>query len=179
MLLRIERNFIETVTHSTLLRIERDFIKTIQRIERQPVSVFMTNKTEKYVKKKDAEQLRRYTVSTRMNQSEIEQLDFLRGSQSRGNYIRTVFFGDNRLKVVPEINQQVYKHINQTTANLNQIAHHLNKHGIENSDVEEIRAALNEVKLQAIGLKLVSETAEKDDEDEPIELDDPHLNADF
>lgn len=138
----------------------------------------MDDKTEKYVTKEDADQLRKYTVSTRMNQSEIERLDFLRGSQSRGNYIRTVFFGDNRLKVVPEINQKTYKHITQTTANLSQIAHHLNKHGLESSEIEEIRAALNEVKRQAIGFTSVSPTAEKDDEDEPDDIDDPELNAD-
>ena len=139
----------------------------------------MTKKI-KYVKKDGAEELRKYTVSTRMNEAEIKKLDFLRGSQSRGNYIRTVFFGDSRLKAVPEINIKLYRHINQTTANLNQLAKHFNKYGLDTELIEQTRETLNELRrLATTGVTLVKKNAVQDEQDEAESDPEPDLNKDF
>lgn len=127
------------------------------------------NKKQKYVTKKGADELRKYSVSVRMNQFEIDRLDYLRGDISRGNYVRTIFFGDQRQKIVPEINVATRRQLIRTLSNLNQIAHHLNAKGSDSLAVDDVKAALTDVCNALYAVTFVDTNDAEDDEDESQE----------
>ncbi|MGQ7019987.1 plasmid mobilization protein [Vibrio cholerae] len=77
----------------------------------------------------DAKDKRTHTVSVRLNEAELEQLDSERAERKmqRGAYLRSAFL--NQVPpVVPEINRQAWFELSKAAANLNQIAKALN-HG--------------------------------------------------
>ena len=76
----------------------------------------------------DAADKRGHTVSVRLNGAELEKLDAQRGAvqMQRGEYLRAAAL--HRLPpTIPEINRKAWGELSRTTANLNQIARHLNE----------------------------------------------------
>lgn len=94
---------------------------------------------------------RNHCVSTRLNLSELDQLDRQRGQMARGEYLRAAAL-DVLPPAIPAINQEAWVHLSRAAGNLNQLARALN----QNSDVshDEIIQALKEFRAALVGAKL-------------------------
>ena len=89
----------------------------------------------------DAADKRGHTVSVRLNGGELEKLDAQRSAvqMQRGEYLRAAAL--HRLPpTIPEMNRKAWSELSRATANLNQIARHLNE-GLR-GDGERIGQAL-------------------------------------
>lgn len=93
---------------------------------------------------------RGHTVSTRLNDAELERLDSLRTPvrMQRGEYLRAAAL-DRLPPVIPEINREAWIALSRSAANLNQISARLNAHDLVG--VEEIRAALADFRRSLLG----------------------------
>lgn len=83
---------------------------------------------------------RTHTVSTRFNKAELYELDRLSTSVGlrRGEYLRLTAF-QSLPPTIPELNKGAWLELSKAASNLNQVAHQLNKKGIDvDVDVEEI-----------------------------------------
>ncbi|RCV86039.1 plasmid mobilization relaxosome protein MobC [Vreelandella rituensis] len=91
------------------------------------------------------EQKRTHTVSTRFNKAELHELDRLSISVGlrRGEYLRLAAF-QALPPTIPELNKSAWFELSKAASNLNQIAHQLNKKGVEvDVDIEEISNMLS------------------------------------
>lgn len=77
----------------------------------------------------DAKALRTHTVSVRLNQAELAQLDSFCSERKlqRGKYLRLAFM-EKLPPSIPSINQQTWLELSNAASNLNQVARYLN-HG--------------------------------------------------
>jgi hypothetical protein len=84
---------------------------------------------------------REHTVSTRLNDAELERLDSLRApvQMQRGEYLRAAAL-DRLPPMIPAINREAWVALSRSAANLNQISARLNAR--DQVGVEEIRAVL-------------------------------------
>lgn len=85
------------------------------------------------------------TVSTRFNKAELYELDRLSTSVGlrRGEYLRLTAF-QTLPPTIPELNKGAWLELSKASANLNQVARHLNKEGFETGvDVEEVSNMLS------------------------------------
>lgn len=91
----------------------------------------MTDKTQKKHKRGpkllDPKDKRTHTVSVRMNEAELDNLDALRAPRKlqRGAYMRAAFL-ESLPPSVPELNKVAWLELSKSAANLNQIAKALN-----------------------------------------------------
>ena len=101
----------------------------------------------------DAADKRGHTVSVRLNDAELAQLDSQRGTvqMQRGEYLRAAAL--HRLPpTLPELNREAWAALARTAANLNQIAHRLNAG--DALPLTEVREALDALRSDLIGAKL-------------------------
>lgn len=93
---------------------------------------------------------RTHTVSVRLNDAEIAQLDAARGGHQRGEWLR--MSGLDRLPPnIPELNRQVRSELSRAASNLNQIAKAINSKNAP--AVEAIRLQILEFRAALIGAK--------------------------
>ena len=88
-------------------------------------------------------------VSVRLNESEIELVDFARGRLQRGEFLRVAAI-DELPKVIPEINREAYSELSKLASNLNQVAKALNSN--ESIESIECSALLKKLRNLLIGL---------------------------
>lgn len=95
---------------------------------------------------------RGHTVSVRLNVEELAQVDERRATlnMQRGEYLRTAALYALP-PVIPELNKTAWVELSRVGGNLNQIAHRLNAG--DALPIEEIRAALGELRRALIGAK--------------------------
>lgn len=96
----------------------------------------------------EADEVRRFVVKVRFNPAELAVLDTARGRFSRAEVLRFLLL--NKMPpAVPPINRDAWIDLARTSANLNQIAHHLNAG--ESVDVVQVLAALQSFRDTLIG----------------------------
>lgn len=91
------------------------------------------------------EKKRKHTVSTRFNKDELSELDRLSTSVGlrRGEYLRVAAF-QALPPTIPELNKDAWLELSRAAANLNQIAHQLNRKGVEvDVDLKEVENILS------------------------------------
>ena len=106
----------------------------------------------KYRNRKDDEDKRTVTVSTRLTPAETVRLDNLRGKVQRGTYLRLILT-DNVPPYIPAINRQAYAELSRLSSNLNQIARAFNAAGIIPEDIADIQSLIAELRLSLIKLR--------------------------
>lgn len=94
---------------------------------------------------------RTHCVSVRLNGYELQILDRRRGPYQRGEWIRMASI-DRLPPQIPELNRNAWIQLSRASANLNQLAHHLNAGGMQEcgetvSLLSEFRRSLIECKL--------------------------------
>lgn len=90
-----------------------------------------------------------YTVSARLNEDELRELDDLRGPKARGEWIREAALGAP-VASPPKINAQAWADLGHGLSNLNQIAKRLNSgKSIEHAALE---AKIISVRNQLLGI---------------------------
>lgn len=94
-------------------------------------------------KKLDDSERRDVSVSCRLTNGEIKELDKKRGTMRRGEYLRLAAF-KKAPKPVPELNREAWADLARVGGNLNQIAKRLNEGDAAN--IEDIRKTLNELR---------------------------------
>ena len=99
------------------------------------------------------ENKRVHTVSVRLNDAELAELDAKRGSVSmtKGQFMRVAALGRNPPRSIPEINHQAWSSLGRSAANLNQIAQRMNAQ--ERLEIDEIRTALATFRRGLIGAR--------------------------
>lgn len=95
---------------------------------------------------------RNHCVSTRLNDSELTQLDSQRGSMARGEYLRCAAL-DELPPTIPEINREAWAELSRAASNLNQIAKAYNI-DTRHSDWESVTKTLKEFRAALIGAQL-------------------------
>lgn len=109
-------------------------------------------KMGKYRKRKDDEDKRTVTVSTRLTPAETVRLDNLRGKIQRGTYLRLILT-DNVPPYIPAINRQAYAELSRLSSNLNQIVRARNAIGPLPESIADIQSLLAELRLSLIKLR--------------------------
>ena len=109
-------------------------------------------KMGKYRKRKDDEDKRTVTVSTRLTPAETVRLDNLRGKIQRGTYLRLILT-DNVPPYIPAINRQAYAELSRLGSNLNQIVRAFNTIGLMPESIADIQSLLAELRLSLINLQ--------------------------
>ncbi len=94
---------------------------------------------------------RTHCVSTRLNDSELKQLDMQRGRLARGEYLRCGAL-DELPPTIPTINRDAWVSLSRAASNLNTIGKAIN----QSDDVshDEIIQALKEFRAALIGAKI-------------------------
>ena len=109
-------------------------------------------------KPKDPADRRDHSVTARLTDAEIRDLDRRRGRMARGEYLRRAAL--NRLPPqVPPINREAWVALARTAANLNQLARHANEQGA--ADADDVRAIVQQLRAALIGF----DYAEDDDQE--------------
>ncbi|MGC0915367.1 hypothetical protein [Pantoea agglomerans] len=72
-----------------------------------------------------AENLRIHCVSVRLNNAELNTLDYERKQHAKGEWLRMCFM-KNQPVVVPEINRSAWKMLGEINQRLNELLNHLN-----------------------------------------------------
>jgi len=107
----------------------------------------------------DAQIKRKHTVSVRVNEAELAQLDLVRETvgMQRGEYLRAAAL--HRLPpTIPKLNREAWAGLSRSAANLNQISHRL--HLVEQGDrstvpaIKDIAQALADLRRRLIGVEL-------------------------
>ena len=95
---------------------------------------------------------RRHTVSVRLNDDELAQVDARRAkiAMQRGEYLRKAAF-DRLPPSIPELNKTAWVELGRLGGNVNQIAHHLNAG--DAVPIQEIQALLGELRRALIGVR--------------------------
>ena len=106
----------------------------------------------KYRKRKDDEDKRTVTVSTRLTPAETVRLDNLRGKIQRGTYLRLILT-DNVPPYIPAIDRQAYAELSRLGSNLNQIVRAFNNIGQMPKSIADIQSLLAELRLSLINLQ--------------------------
>ena len=109
-------------------------------------------KMGKYRKRKDDEDKRTVTVSTRLTPAETARLDNLRGKVQRGTYLRLILT-DTVPPYIPAINRQAYVELSRLGSNLNQIVRAFNTVGSSPKYMADIQSLLTELRLSLIQLR--------------------------
>jgi hypothetical protein len=124
----------------------------------------MTESTRKRGRKPvpEAEQ-RRHPVTCRLTDAERDHVDASRGSVTRGEFIRRAALSAPP-RVVPEVNRAAWVELARLSANLNQIARHLNEGGAETpaqGQLAELRDAVVRLRADLIGLEVPDGQSER------------------
>ena len=98
--------------------------------------------------KKAVSEKRNVAVGCRLTDSELKLLDHRRGSISRGEYLRRAAL-QNAPRPVPEINRQAWVDLGRSLGNLATVATAMR--GGAYAELEEVEAAVREVRLKLIG----------------------------
>lgn len=96
------------------------------------------------------DQLRTRTVSARLTDAELADLDARRGPYQRGTYMRLAAF-DRLPHTIPAVNVTAWTELARAAANLNQIAKSLNAG--DAADAAQIRSELADFRRALIGAK--------------------------
>lgn len=93
---------------------------------------------------------RTVTVSVRLSPEEAARLNAERGGLQRGAYLRRLWAGA-KPTTIPELNRTAYSELARASGNLNQAMKLLQRHGVSDTGVEALRAALQQFRLALIG----------------------------
>ena len=93
---------------------------------------------------------RNHRIGCGMSDAELENLDKLRGGVSRGEYLRRAAL-DKAPRTIPELNRTAWADLGRALGNLSTIATAMR--GGEYRQIEEIRAAIKDLRQTLIGAK--------------------------
>lgn len=103
-----------------------------------------------------ADQQRRHPVTCRLTDAELVRVDAARGAVTRGAFLRRAALAAPP-RVVPEVNRAAWVELARLSANLNQLARHLNEGrlgALPEWQPDELRAAVDRLRADLIGLDL-------------------------
>lgn len=106
-----------------------------------------------------SEQRRAHCVSVRLSPAELAELDRQRGNIQRGAWLRMAWQRSLPPAPPPAINRGAWAELARASANLNQIAHHLNSSvasgaPVTAADVADVARALARFRASLIGARL-------------------------
>ena len=90
-----------------------------------------------------------HTISTRLNDEELEKLKRMKGKMSYGAYIRNMIFS-RMPAIVPKPNKEAYSETARWASALNQIARRLNMG--EDVEMQEVMVLLNNFRRALLGI---------------------------
>lgn len=99
--------------------------------------------------RKIANELRTNTISVRLSDVELFELDRRRMKTCRGTFLWISFF-HSLPQSVPELNREAWAKLAKAAANLNQIARRINEIGVI-EDLSEVKKSLVAFRLALVG----------------------------
>lgn len=111
----------------------------------------MNNKNKRGPKPLPGADKRIFAVSTRMNASELKQLDIDRGKYQRGEYMRMCAVG-KVAPIVPAINQTAWLVLSKVAGNLATIA--IAMRAGEYVDINTVTEAVKQFRLALLGIEV-------------------------
>ena len=94
-------------------------------------------------------EVRDYKLRVMLNADELSFLDTVRGRRSRAETMRFLLQNSTPPASIPQLNADAWVELSRASANLNQLARHLNSGGA--ADAEAIRRELEEFRSALIG----------------------------
>lgn len=100
------------------------------------------------------EDRRRHGVTCRLTDAERDHVDTLRGSVTRGEWLRRAALSAPP-RIVPELNQQAWLELSRLAANLNQLSRAVNEGRLERPlvDLAELRQQVQKLRQQLLGVE--------------------------
>lgn len=107
----------------------------------------------------DESQRRVHQINCALTKTELDVIDERRGAVSRGEFLRLAAFDAAPPPKIPEANLELWAKFAPMSANLNQIARHLNSGDPLHVHISELRATVAELRLVLIEGEIQPEPA--------------------
>ena len=114
----------------------------------------------------DATDKRRHTVSARLNDAELAELDAARGPYQRGEWLRMAGIG-KLPPTIPSVNREAWAVLATVVSNLNQYQSAINAgraHAIPAGVLEALRDQVQDLRRELLGVRNDSEDPDERDE---------------
>ena len=103
-------------------------------------------KNKAYSRTNDPAKKRTHTLSARFNDAELAQITARKGKLTSGEWLRSASLGRPIPNPIPAVNIELWSELGKIGANINQIAHQLNKKPEILNNQQNVDIILNEIK---------------------------------